>query len=97
MSEIHPDHFFDIITLMIQISIDHSIPLERCGRVHNLFLQKEQGNYKIHRLRFLHKIEAELNLVWREFIARRLMKNSENIKPLSMSSTEAEEEDQQSM
>eukprot|EP00978_Attheya_sp_CCMP212_P026026 scaffold84859_cov54-Attheya_sp.AAC.1 len=79
-NEIHPDHFFDIILLAMQISIKHSEPLERWGTVHNLFLLKEQGNYKIHRLRFLHKIDAELNLIRREIVARRLMKNSERHK-----------------
>eukprot|EP00978_Attheya_sp_CCMP212_P001800 scaffold3707_cov83-Attheya_sp.AAC.1 len=93
-SEIHPDHFFDIILLTMQISIKHSEPLERWGTVHNLFLLKEQGNYKIHRLRFLvHKIDAELNLIRREIVARRLMK-TQNVTNISWTNnTEVETEE----
>lgn len=37
--------------------------------------KKKAGNYKINKLRTIHKLESEVNLVRRELIARRLMRN----------------------
>ena len=42
-----------------------------------MFVCKEPGNFNIDRLRPLHNIEAKLNLIRRELISRRLMKNAE--------------------
>ena len=75
--EVTPEYFFDMLLLIIGIAMKHRVPLKRWKTVHNLFLLKEPGNYKIHRLRFLHKLDAELNLIRREFISRRLMKHAE--------------------
>ena len=52
-------------------------PLERWQKVHNMFICKDPGVYKINRLRVVHIIDAELNLVRRELITRRLLSNAE--------------------
>ena len=69
--------FFTMITNLIHISQSLNSPLERWRKVHNLFILKEPNNYKVTRLRALHKIEAELNLVRREIITRRLLQQAE--------------------
>ena len=45
--------------------------------MHNFFIPKDKGVFKPARLRTLHNIEAELNLIRRELIARRLVTNAE--------------------
>ena len=59
------DDFFAMITKLINISQETGVPLERWRKVHNLFILKEPNNYKVGRLRALHKIDAELNVVRR--------------------------------
>jgi hypothetical protein len=75
--EMTPNSFFDILNRIIQIAIDSGTPLRRWNTVHNIFISKEAGNLKIHRLRVIHKLDAELNLIRREFVTRRAMKNME--------------------
>jgi len=69
--------FMQIITDVINLSQTCGEPLTRWKTVHNLFILKEPNNFKIHRLRALHKIDAELNLVRRELITRRLLRQAE--------------------
>ena len=76
------DEFFTIITSLINIAKELQVPLERWRTVHNLFILKEANNYNITRLRPLHKIEAELNLIRREVITRRLLRQAERVKYL---------------
>ena len=42
-----------------------------------MFIYKEPGVYKLNHLRVVHIIDAELNLVRRELITRRLLGNAE--------------------
>ena len=65
------DEFFQIITDIINISQYLQYPLKRWLDVHNFFIPKDKGLFKTARLRTLHNIEAELNLIRRELIARR--------------------------
>eukprot|EP00957_Ditylum_brightwellii_P061508 4668040-Ditylum_brightwellii.AAC.1 len=44
---------------------------------------KQAGNYKLHRLQTIHKLESEVNLLQREIIACRLMNNVEKINYLN--------------
>ena len=71
------DKLFQIITDIIVISQKLQHPLRRWTTVYNMFVCKERGNFNIDRLRPLHNIEAELNLIRRELISRMLMKNAE--------------------
>eukprot|EP00957_Ditylum_brightwellii_P063390 4811504-Ditylum_brightwellii.AAC.2 len=56
----------------------NNIALPRWLTVHNLYLQKQNGNFKTHRLRTIHKVESEVNLMRQDVIARRLMTNAES-------------------
>ena len=71
------DEFFQIITDILELSQKYIHPLERWQKVHNMFICKDPGVYKINRLRVVHIIDAELNLVRRELITRRLLSNAE--------------------
>ena len=57
------DEFFQIITDIINLAQQLQYPIQRWLNVHNLFICKDKGVYKPERLRTLHNIEAELNLI----------------------------------
>jgi hypothetical protein len=75
--------FFGILLKIIQVAIIASIPLRRWTTVHNIFIRKEPGNMKIGKLRVIHKLDTKLNLLRREFVTRRVMKNLEKHKALA--------------
>ena len=75
--------FFKIIGDIMAIAKKHNIVLHRWSTVNNIFILKQKGNIKSHRLRFLHKLESELNTVRRELITRRIMPQAEKLKHLS--------------
>jgi hypothetical protein len=81
--EMPKNKFFDILLRILQIAMAASIPLRRWTTVHNIFIRKEPGNLKIGRLRVIHKLDAELNLIRREFVTRRIMKNMEKHKTMA--------------
>ena len=68
---------------MMAIAKKHSIVFHRWSAVHNIFILKQKGNIKSHRLCFLHKLESELNTARRELITRRIMPQAEKLKHLS--------------
>lgn len=51
--------------------------LKRWCKVHNVLLEKDGNNPKLHRLRIIHIIEADNNLATTIIWARRLMKGAE--------------------
>ena len=69
--------FFNIYSILYNKALQYGYPISRWRLIHNIFILKELGNYRIHRLRFLHIIEAELNQLRREIITKRLLKNAE--------------------
>ena len=71
------DQFFQLITDVINISQKLQYPLKRWLTVYNIFICKELGVFKPTRLRPLHNIEAEVNLIRREIISWRLIRNVE--------------------
>ena len=71
------DNFFQTILDIINISHSLQTPLKRWATIHNIFILKSPNDFRPHRLRALHKIDAELNLVRRELIAKRLLQNAE--------------------
>eukprot|EP00957_Ditylum_brightwellii_P142857 10885212-Ditylum_brightwellii.AAC.1 len=71
------DAFFSLITRMMNLAIQGKHTPERWKTIYNLYLLKEAGIYRRHCLRTLHIIDAELNLMRQELIARRLMKHAE--------------------
>ena len=62
---LNSDELFQLITDIINIAQSLQYPLKRWLQVHNLFICKDKGVYKTERLRTLHNIEAELNLIRR--------------------------------
>ena len=52
--------------------------MPRWLKVHKIQTLKKPGVYKINRLRTIHKIESEVNLMWREIIAKGLMQKAEH-------------------
>ena len=71
------DDFLQLIKDVINISQKLKYPLKRWKQVNNLFICKDPGVYKINRLRAIHCIDAEINLIRRELIARRLIQHAE--------------------
>ena len=64
------------------IAKKHNIVLHRWSTVHNIFILKQKGNIKSHRLCFLYKLESELNTARKELITRRIMPQAEKLKHL---------------
>lgn len=58
------------------------ITLERWCCVHNVLLEMDPNNPKVHRLRIIHIIEADYNLATKIHWARRLQKTAERKKLL---------------
>jgi hypothetical protein len=69
--------FFNIYSILYNKALQFGYPISRWRLIHNIFILKELGNYRIHRFRFLHIIEAELNQLRREIITKRLLKSAE--------------------
>eukprot|EP00957_Ditylum_brightwellii_P009649 726962-Ditylum_brightwellii.AAC.1 len=55
--------FFNLISQITNLCVENKHPLQIWTIVYNLYLFKEAGNYRIHRLRMIHIIHAILNLV----------------------------------
>jgi len=71
----------DVMTLVykiLQLSVTHTHTLQRWCTIWNLFLEKDPGQPKINRLRALHLLEADLNLLWKYYSAQGFFKTAEN-------------------
>lgn len=73
------EHLMKVITEIINMAMERGITLKRWCRMHNVFLEKDPNNPKLHRLRIIHIIEAYYNLATKILWARRLMKRAEQI------------------
>ncbi len=71
------NEFFTVILDLILLAQRLQVPLSRWKTVHNLFILKKPNDYRPERLRALHQIDAELNLIRRELIAKRLLRHAE--------------------
>ena len=71
------NEFFTVILDLILLAQRLQVPLSRWKTVHNLFILKKPNDYRPERLRALHQIDAELNLIRRELIAKRLIRHAE--------------------
>jgi hypothetical protein len=67
------EEFFTILITIYRICIRHSHPLKRWKQCLNLFIPKDPGSCKLHRLRVIHIVDTCLNFLRRFFIARRLL------------------------
>ena len=83
MKQISTTQFFEMIQKVMWLAIETGKPPKRWLTVHNIYISKDQGSFKLERLRPLHKLEADLNLLRREMSARRLLKNIEKQQYLS--------------
>ena len=59
-----PQQIFESIYQILLICVRQCIPLERWLTVHNMLIQKEPGNQKIHRMRVIHIQEGD----WQAFL-----------------------------
>ena len=75
--------FFSVIKNILRTAILQMSPMKRWLTVHNLFILKESGNHKISRSRTLHKLDAELNLMRRTYIAHRSTQQAERFNHLN--------------
>jgi len=70
------DIMHDIFRLLV-LSIKHTHTYQWWRTIWNMYLEKDPGQPKIHRLRTLHLLEADLNLLWKWFLSQGFMKTSE--------------------
>ncbi len=63
-SACRPQELFITITNIVNLCVQHCLALDRWLTVHNMLIQKEAGNQKIHRLRVIHIQEAD----WQAFL-----------------------------
>ena len=81
--QISEEQFFGMVQKVIWLAIETGKPPTRWLTVHNMYIPKDEGSYKLGRLRPLHKLEADLNLVRREMSAKRLISSVEDQQYLS--------------
>ena len=71
-SSCRPQDIFNTITNIVNLCVKHCIALDRWLTVHNMLIQKEAGNQKIHRLRVIHIQEAD----WQAFLKLSVTRNT---------------------
>jgi hypothetical protein len=72
------EEFFTILITIYRICVKNKYPLKRWQHCSNLFIQKDPGSNKLHRLRVIHIVDTCLNFLRRFFIARRLLQHVED-------------------
>jgi hypothetical protein len=70
--------FFTLLITIYQICLKNRYPLKRWKTCLNLFIPKDPGSCKLHRLRVIHIVDTCLNFLRRFFIARRLLRHVED-------------------
>ena len=70
--------FLWIHTQILNLAIHHGVILHRWKRVHTIASPKDNGPTKIHRIRSLNLYEADLNLILRIIISRRMLWRAED-------------------
>eukprot|EP00957_Ditylum_brightwellii_P203674 15335730-Ditylum_brightwellii.AAC.1 len=76
-TEVTQKEFFSVLMNVIRTAMVILQPINRWLKVHNLFILKEFKNHKISRTRTLHKLDAELNLVYQHFVAHKATQQAE--------------------
>ncbi len=70
----------DVMTMVyqiLQLAVQHTHTLQRWCTIWNLFLEKDPGQPRINRLRTIHLLEADLNLLWKYYSAQGFFKTAE--------------------
>ena len=73
---VRPQEIFEAIYRLTNLCITHCHVLPRWETVHNLLIQKEEGNQKIHRLRTIHIQECDWQAILRITIAKKTIPNA---------------------
>ena len=72
-SSMKPQQIFHIIYQIAKLCLQHGHVLARWETVHNLLIQKEPGNQKIHRLRTIHIQECDWQALLRIQVAHKTL------------------------
>jgi len=67
-----------LVYQILQLSVTHTHTPQRWCTNWNLFLEKDPGQPKINYLQALHLLKANLNLLWKYFLAQGFFKTAEN-------------------
>lgn len=76
-NSITDEYFFTLLITIYRICLKNQYPLKRWKKCLNLFIPKDPGSCKLHRLRVIHIVDTCLNFLRRFFIARRLLRHVE--------------------
>jgi len=68
---------------LIILALKHTHTFQRWRTIWNLYLEKDPGQPFINRLRTLHLIEADLNLIWKWHSSQGFMQQAEKYQSLS--------------
>ena len=77
-----PDVLLGIVSKILRMTLRHTHVLNRWKTIHNTMFQKEAGNFKIHRLRVIHIMEADLQAIHKIAVARRLIQHASKNKAI---------------
>ena len=64
---------FSIHCSLVRLTLRHCHAYSRWHRVHNIFFDKDRGQYKIHRLRVIHIMEVDWQAINKIIVARGLI------------------------
>ena len=73
-----PQTLFESVSNLLNICIRICKPLDRWLTVHNMLIQKEPGNQKIHRLRVIHLQESDWQAFLKLSVSRRTIHHAAN-------------------
>ena len=76
-----PLHFrwFNIKSHFINLCLRHNLTLDRWKRVDTMMINKKPGNYRINKLRVIHLIESDFNLLCGILWSRRLLWHADSL------------------
>ena len=76
----HEKNILSDIFRIMDLALNHSVVLERWKKVNTALLLKDAGKPKIHRMRTIHIIEAELQFISKSTYVQQMMNNAEKLK-----------------
>ena len=72
------EHILRIIHAIVELARKHGIILQRWKKTYTTLMEKKHGDPKIHRMRALHIIEAEVQFLAKLFYCKKLLRNAEH-------------------
>jgi hypothetical protein len=87
IAELGPDspmgeHLLDLLADLLDVTVNVGYSMKRWHSVHTTMFEKDPGSPKLHRLRVIHLLEADYNLVLKIIFARRMVWNAEDHRAL---------------